>query len=52
VDAPKEYFGQVADAWENIYHGKPPFSKLESFVKEHCPDYTELLAQHLRFRMR
>jgi hypothetical protein len=52
VDAPEEYFGQVADAWENIYHGKPPLSKLESFVKEHCPLYAELLAQHLRLRTR
>src|SRR5229473_3794898 len=52
VDAPEEYFGQVADAWENIYHGKPPLSKLESFVKEHCPRYVALLAQHLRFRTR
>jgi hypothetical protein len=52
VDAPEEYFGQVADAWENIYHGKPPLSKLESFVKEHCPRFAELLAQHLRFRTR
>jgi hypothetical protein len=52
VDAPKEYFGQVADAWENIYRRKPSLSKLESFVKEHCPGYAELLAQHLRFRTR
>jgi hypothetical protein len=42
----------VADAWENIYHGKPPLSKLESFVKEHCPDYAEWFARHLRFRTR
>jgi hypothetical protein len=52
VDAPEEYFGQVADDWENIYHGKPPLSKLESVVKEHCPRYVALLAQHLRFRTR
>jgi hypothetical protein len=52
VDAPAEFFGQVADAWANIYHGKPPLSKLESFVKEHCPRYVALLAQHLRFRTR
>jgi hypothetical protein len=52
VDAPEEYFVQIADAWENIYHGKPPLSKLESFVEEHCPRFAELLAQHLRFRTR
>jgi len=52
VDAPADFFGQVADAWANIYHGKPPLSKLESFVKEHCPRYVALLAQHLRFRTR
>jgi hypothetical protein len=52
VDAPEEYFGQVADAWENICHGKPPLSQLESFVKEHCPRYAELFAQHLRLRTR
>ncbi len=52
VDAPEEYFGQVANAWENIYHGKPPLLKLEGFVKEHCPDYAEWFARHLRFRTR
>jgi hypothetical protein len=35
VDAPKEYFGQVTDAWVNIYHGKPPLSKLEGFADRH-----------------
>ena len=52
VDAPKEYFGQVVDAWENIYHGKPPLSKLNSFVRGHCPDYAEWFARHLRSRTR
>jgi len=52
VDAPEEYFGQVANAWENIYHGKPPLLKLEGFVKEHGPDYAEWFARHLRFRTR
>ncbi len=52
VDAPEEYFGQVVDAWERIYHGRPPPLKMENFVKEHCPDYAERLAQHLRLRTR
>jgi len=52
VDAPGEYFGRVVDTWKEIYHGRPPLSKVESFVKEHCPDYAERLAQHLRFRTR
>jgi hypothetical protein len=52
VDAPEEYFGQVTDAWVNIHHGKPPLSKLEGFVKEHCPHYAEVLARHLRSRTR
>jgi hypothetical protein len=37
VEAPKEYFGQVADAWQNIYHGKPPLSKLDSSVRNTAP---------------
>jgi len=52
VDAPKEYFGQVADAGKIFITENLHFRNLESFVKEHRPDYTELLAQHLRFRMR
>jgi hypothetical protein len=52
VDAPEEYFGQVVDAWEKIYHGRTPQLKMENFVKEHCPDYAERLAQHLRLRTR
>jgi hypothetical protein len=52
VDAPEEYFGQVVDAWERIYHGRPAPLKMENLVKEHCPDYAERLAQHLRLRTR
>jgi hypothetical protein len=29
VDAPEECFGQVVDAWEKIYHGRTPLSKME-----------------------